>query len=974
MKNLYSLPSPAAAVRLSLFTGIMLLFALLLLSSRGFSQGNPQSLNQTGKANFYEIQKQFNDYWKGRTVTKGSGYKIFRRWEWYWEQRVGKSGVFPSNDVVQKGWEKYIAENGTDNVNDTAGNWTPMGPLTPPTKGYVGLGRINCIAFHPTDKNIFWIGSPSGGIWKTTNFGQTWTCLNGQQPVLGVSDIAVDPNDPQTIYIATGDGDDGSFSNVNGSGSGDTKSLGVWKTTDGGTTWNATALVWKADTNFLIRRLIMSPLNSGTLYAATTAGIYKLTNGGSSVEKQVNGCFKDIMFKPGEPATMYAATQGDGDKTNGQIFRTIDGGLQWIQKTNFSGVARIKLAVSPLSPTLVEALCSGKSRGLYGIYRSTNSGDNFALYLSVAQNCSNNYLHSSRQPVKDTVNPCGGQGEYDLCYLINPADVNERWIGGVNTWRSIDGGTNWTMRTYWDDEEPGYAEVHADKHWFTYHPLQPGTFFEGNDGGISYTTDGGSVWKDISAGLQIGQIYKIANSYTNPKIVSAGFQDNGSQIYNDGTWLAPTVIGGDGMGCQIDNFDANIKYASYCDGVIYRTKNANWNPTITISKLIPGGQPEGAWVTPFILDPKDTAVLYAGFKMHIYKATKRGDSWTKVFTQPAPVAKWDLLFRVLAISESDPKVMYASTGYRMFKTSNGWTSYDTIALPLSNNMLTGIAVHSKNPNTLYISFSGYTNGMKVFKSVNGGATWDTISEGLPNVAVNCIVYQDSSFDGLYVGTDLGVFFRNSKMGAWKRFSTGLPNVMVADLKINYMNGKIRAATYGRGLWQSDLYVAPGTYQVNAVDLPIVGGDVSGDGVFTPGGKAKMSAKAEPGWKFSGWYENSAKVSDSLEYEFAVNENHNLVGLFEESTGIDDGLLKTQIHVYPNPTKGVVTVKLDKGLKAGLQKVIVTGIDGKTVSETPAGKLAGEFSIDLGARPQGTYLLTFYFNSGEKVSYPVVVRK
>lgn len=844
--------------------GITLFLGLILFHKSASAQQSSGVTTKPEKANFYQIQKQFNDYWKGRKVTKGSGYKVFKRWEWYWEPRVGRSGEFPSNDVVEQGWENYVAENSSDMAMDTAGNWTSMGPVET-ASGYAGLGRINCIAFHPSDKNTFWVGSPSGGIWKTTNFGNSWICLNGQQPVLGVSDIAVDPNNPSVLYIATGDGDDGSFSSVNGSNSGDTKSLGVWKSIDGGLSWNPTALFWKADSNFLIRRLIMNPNNSAILYAATTDGIYMITNGGANVVRQITGRFKDIAFNPTNPTIIYAASQGDGENTFGQIYRTIDAGLTWIQRTNFTVAARIKLAVTPQDPQLVEALCTRSTRGLYGIYRSIDGGGTFQPFLTVTQNCSNNYLNSSRVPTKDD-NPCGGQGEYDLCYQINPTNINERWIGGVNTWRSIDGGANWTMKTYWCNEEPGYAEVHADKHCFGYHPLQPGTFLEGNDGGIYYTTDGGNVWKDISKGLQIGQIYRIGNSYSNPKIVVAGFQDNGSQIYNNGSWLAPTRIGGDGMTCLVDNFDYNIKYASYCDGVIYRTKVPNWDTVTKISARIPGGQPSGAWVTPFLLHPKDTAVLYAGFKMNIFKASKRGDTWVKVFTEPSPVSKYDSLFRVIAISESDPKVMYASTGYRMFRTKDEWKTSDTIALPLAYNMVTGIAVDSKKPGTLYISFSGYTKGKKVFKSTNSGVTWDTISQNLPNVSVNCIVYQDSSNDGLYIGTDLGVYFKNASMTAWKRFNTGLPNVMVSDLKINYMNGKIRAATYGRGLWESDLYVAKGTFQVNAIDLPIVGGDVSGDGVFTPGGKANLSAKAEPGWRFQGWYENDTKVSDSLNYE------------------------------------------------------------------------------------------------------------
>ena len=212
------------------------------------------------------------------------------------------------------------------------------------------------------------------------------------------------------------------------------------------------------------------------------------------------------------------------------------------------------------------------------------------------------------------------------------------------------------------------------------------------------------------------------------------------------------------------------------------------------------------------------------------------------------------------------------------------------------------------------------------------------------------------------------------MTSWKRFSAGLPNVMVSDLKIQYINGKIRAATYGRGLWESDLYVSSGTYQVRAVDIPIVGGDVEGDGVFTPGSKANMIARSEPGWKFKGWYENDAKVSDSANYSFTVSENHNLVGMFEETTGIENTKLKSQIHLFPNPTKGIVEINLDKETAGDLQKVIATNMEGKSVYESTVSMFKEHFTIDLSSRSTGKYLVTFYFKSGERISYTVIVNR
>ncbi|MCX6283363.1 MAG: hypothetical protein NTW31_03895, partial [Bacteroidetes bacterium] len=356
---------------------IILILAMIVLHSLVSAQVPATVNKQAGTTNFYEIQKHFHDYWKGKPITKGSGYKVFRRWEWYWEQRVGRRGEFPANNVVVREWEKYSAALPANYPQDSLANWTPMGPLTT-ASGYAGLGRVNCIAFHPTDKNTFWVGTPSGGLWRTRNYGKTWENFDNQlsNPVLGVSDIAIDPNNPLIMYIATGDGDGGSLSAFNGTTSGDNKSIGILKSPDGGLTWSTTGLNWKVSNNLLIRRLIMNPLKSSVLLAATSKGIYMSTNGGASFDSVQGGYFMDITYKPGDTNILYAATKGISDNSGGftpsaQIYRSTNGGRSWIIRTQLSGVGRIKLAVTPKRPELVEGLCTNANRGFHSLQRST---------------------------------------------------------------------------------------------------------------------------------------------------------------------------------------------------------------------------------------------------------------------------------------------------------------------------------------------------------------------------------------------------------------------------------------------------------------------------------------------------------------------------------------------------------------------------------------------------------------------------
>jgi len=773
------------------------LFVLITLTI--FTQGlkaqpwmeNVKSENPT----FQEIQKSFYDHWKDKTIEKGKGYKQFKRWEYYWEQRILPDGTFPSPSVTWDAWQDYLTTH-TETANKmmSSANWTFKGPSTTPG-GYNGLGRINCMAFHPTNANTFWVGTPAGGLWKTTNGGSTWITNTDNLPVLGISDIAIDPTNANIMYIATGDGDMGSLSGMTGSPDGDTKSIGVLKSTNGGTTWNTTGLNWSLTSAKLIRRLIINPNNPQILIAAASDGIWRTTNGGANwTQLQAGTYFMDLEFKPTDPTIVYAASAG-----NAQIFRSTNSGASWSQVTSFSGIYRINLAVSAIWTDLVDALCVNLQSGLAGLWFSSNSGASFTQYFNA--NCTNNLLHNSYN-----ASGCGGQGHYDLAYAINPNNSDDIWLGGVNTWNSTNGGSNWSLKTIWTSGFPTTAAVvHADKHFIAFHPLVSGTMFECNDGGLYKTTNGGTSWTDLSNGLQISQIYRIGVSQTVTNNIICGLQDNGSrEIYNN-AWYEQT--GGDGMECIIDYSNASTEYASYANGVIYRTYNF-WSTNATISANIPGGQPAGAWVTPFVIHPTNPNILFAGYNK-LYKTTNQGNSWTAI----SPVLTSDLL-RSVAVAPSNPNTIFVATFDTLFLTTNGGSNWSYVSFGIPNAKITYITFDPTNSQRVYITLSGYSAGNKVFMSPDGGVNWYNYSGTLPNVPVNCITYQKGTNEGLYIGTDVGVFYTDATMTDWIAYQTGLPNVVVTELEISYNNNKLWAATFGRGLWNSDLYSVVGIEEQN----------------------------------------------------------------------------------------------------------------------------------------------------------------
>jgi photosystem II stability/assembly factor-like uncharacterized protein len=783
----------------------IVLLILLVTTQESIAQSwmaNVQSDNPT----FQEMRDAFSDYWRGKPIVKGQGYKQFKRWEWYWESRILPNGQFPKSSVTWDAHQRYRESHRApvskraETIMSSA-NWTNAGPSTSPG-GYYGIGRINCMAFHPTDANTFWVGTPSGGLWKTVDAGSTWSTSTDNLPVLGVSDIAIDPTNANIMYIATGDGDMGSLFGMISRARGDSKSIGVLKSTDGGTTWSATGLSWSAALEKLMRRLLISPTNPKVLLAAASDGVWRTTNGGETWANVQAGYFKDMEFKPGDDSIVYASTYG-----NSEIYRSTDNGASWTSVATLPGVIRVDLAVSAARPELVDALCVNTSRGLAGLWTSTNSGASFTQYLVGSE--SKNMLN-----VRGDATGVGGQGHYDLAHAINPDNEKDIWIGGINVWSSMDGGSNWILKSAWIDSAnaegatgvghpDSVAVVHADCHWLAFHPLQRGTVFACNDGVIYRTTDNGARWTDITNGLAISQMYRIGAAQTVAANVICGLQDNGSKEFDNNEWNELT--GGDGMECLIDYSNESVLYSSVQFGKIIRI-DKDKDTAVVISTNIPGGQepgqsPDGQWVTPFVIDPVNSRVLFAGYDK-VYKTTDQGDSWSAI----SPELTSELL-RYIAVAPSDPNTIYVATHDTIARTTDGGATWSYVSLgnPDLKGFISYIAVDPTNTQRVYVTLSGYSPGNKVFMSPDGGASWANYSGTLPNVPANCIVYQKGSNEGLYIGTDVGVFYRDATMTDWVPYQTGLPVVLVTELEISYFNNKLWAGTFGRGLWSADLY-------------------------------------------------------------------------------------------------------------------------------------------------------------------------
>jgi len=767
---------------------LLLLFICKQLPGQVWTEFLSEKKTRQDKISFYEIKNAFDKYWQSKntddkSVIKGKGYKPYKRWENWMVPRAYPDGFIPENQAwseLQKEKRKSVLK------NSPVSDWKSIGPDRVPLdfqNNPTGIGRINCIAFHPSNPNIIYTGSPSGGFWKTNDGGLTWATTSDNLPGIGISDIAINPDNPDIIYIATGDGD-----------ALDTYSIGILKSTNGGNTWNTTGLSYSSTEKRVMRKLLINPLKPDTLIVATSTGILLSNDAGLNWNLVQTGNFKDLEFKNGNPEIIYAARYGTNSS---KLYKSINGGVSFteiITGVDLSKTYRLELATAGTDfPEVLYAVYSNSvDDGFHSFWKSDNSG---ATWTKLYDYNNSNLLGWSYDGSDD-----GGQGWFDLSLAVSPTNSNEVYLGGINIWKSINSGTSWQLTGHWSGSFAPY--VHADHHHLVYSPS--GILFNGNDGGIYKTANGGLSWTDLSKGLQILQIDRIGISQTDSKICLVGNQDNGSMKFDgkNGKWVQ--IFGGDGCECIVDYTNDQTIYFSYIKGDIKRSDDGGF----TNKSIKPDEAGNGVWHTPIIMNPKNNKTLYAGFS-DVWKSNDKGENWSKISNNLSPA---NSPLTQMAVASSDTNFMYVTNGPNFWKSKDGGISWDQIInSELSGLYITYIAIDNTKPEKLWISVSGYFEGKKVYCSENAGESWNNYSTDLPNLPVNCIVREDSSNDVLYIGTDIGVYYRDASLKSWLPFKNGLPNVEVSELEINYTLHSLVAGTKGRGLYETTIPLS-GTFE------------------------------------------------------------------------------------------------------------------------------------------------------------------
>lgn len=768
---------------------------LLIMAAKAGSQSLGEQLNNRlkNKKNYNEIMRIIDSIYAASPAdireNGGDGlpkYKHWWRWSWYMKRRLDENGNLV--DITKRKLElvEQLRRERTKNKSARSslpGSWEPIGC---DTSGYSpnasnsfanGTGRFDRIAFHPTDASTFYIGAPFGGLWKTTDGGETWKCLTDTIPSIGVSGIVVSYNNANTVYILTGQGD-----GPNNLGSNFCQ--GVMKSTDAGATWAFVGSfpVTSGFTNLVGFNLVQNPTNANILLPVTNDGIFRTTNGGTSWTKTRDGLHYDIAFKPGSGNDVVAATDDS-------LFYSTNGGVAWTGSTRNIAPSptsiRISLAFSPSEPNKVYAFHgnNGVLGQFSGVYRSDDSGVNFTR-LANTPNVLGYELAG---------NDAGSQASYDLCMTVHPDSTSRVIIGSVNIWRSADSGTTFTNNTGWKEDQGAIAYVHCDHHALAYNPLN-NKLYSCNDGGIWESANSGNTWKDISKGLQANMFYNLSQYNNNTTyILAGGTQDNGTKYRSAGTKNFTHMWGADGSCVAFQANNPNIFYAN-ANALVARFDYT------TGAGVIVTPQPSGGKF--LITHPVDTSRVFAGTTTNIYHSIDKGSTWFSF------AAGGD---EAMALSSIAP--------YRLFAASNNiiWRSdspYSTLTssnagLPSGNFTFTDIAPDPYAVTDVYLTVGGLINGQKVFRSTDGGATWFNITANLPNVVVNSIAV---TLNKIYIGTDITVYAKDWAGNTWVDIGDNLPHSPVIDIMVDESKGIITLGTWGRGVWQRNYCVNDITLQ------------------------------------------------------------------------------------------------------------------------------------------------------------------
>jgi photosystem II stability/assembly factor-like uncharacterized protein len=731
-------------------------------------------------------------------------------------------------------------------VGPALGAWEPLGP------GNIG-GRTRAFVIHPNRPAVMWAGGVSGGVWKSTDRGGSWRPVGDQLANLAVNVLRLDPSDPDVLYAGTGEG---YFREAVRGTALPLRGGGIFRSDNGGETWLRLPATNRGRF-YYVNDLVVSRHDPQRLYAATWWGIFRTEDGGASWQQVLNpkvrgGCL-DLVVRTDQPQNDYLLA-GCGTLAPGAVWRNTaaqaDGA--WEKVLAEPGMARTSLAIAPSRQNTVYALAASNVPGpeglyeqaLHAVYRSDNGGAPGSWRATVRNSdddkvstllLSNPITASLVECQFDTANDFFAMGWYVNVIAVDPGDPDRVWAGGVDIFRSDDGGESWRPASYWwaDENNPNYA--HADQHALVFDPRNRLTLYLLNDGGIFRTNNARAPlstrsdaicapgvnqlsWQSLNHNYGVTQFYH-GSVLPDARSYIGGTQDNGtirSRVSSGrNSWYE--ILGGDGGYSAVDPTEPRIIYASFQGGQVRQSLNGgtDFHPATNGIFDLGGDRDFSArpdnylFITPFVMDPNDPLKLWIGGR-RLFRTDNGAAMWNPASSQLAPSG----LVSALAVAPGNSdRVLAGTTAGDIFRSDTATLADGETAWTGSrprNGWVAWLAFDPEDSDVAYATYARF-GGNHVWKTEDGGASWQPLDGSglsqLPNIPVHSLAVDPRDTRRLYLGTDLGVFVSLDGGASWAVENTGFAAVVTESLALaTNPDGTpyLFAFTHGRGAWRVSL--------------------------------------------------------------------------------------------------------------------------------------------------------------------------
>jgi len=878
--------------------------------------------------------------------------------EWFMQQRTWPEAYLDPARVLNGAREAARMRNSS---LDEDPFWVQRGPTN------IG-GRVTDIVGHPTNDSIYYVGSATGGIFKTIDGGRNYTPITDGLPTPSIGALALDPQNPNTIYCGTGEANSSGFSYFGS---------GFYKSTNGGDTWQLSGL---ADSRY-IARIVVHPQEPSSVWVAAMGelfitggerGIYFSDDAGATWERKLfvndstGAC--DVVVDPENPDVVYAATwqrirtpeeRRAGGRGTG-IYKSINRGETWTRLSSGlppigDDVGRVGLAISQSNPNVLYASFADHPGFFLGVFRTADGGEN--------------WTQTNDGSLSDMYSNFGW---YFGNIRVRPDDENMVFVFGVTLHRSSNGGASWA--------EIG-NDVHVDHHAMWFDPQQPFRFLLGNDGGFYRTLNNGNDFSDLN---NFPAIQYYAGSYDahQPQRLYGGTQDNGTLRSLTGAIDEyERIYGGDGFYTLVDPSNNNYIYAEYQYGGLGRSTNGGDDFGWALNGIDDAERRN--WSTPVVMDPNNPQVLYYGAE-RIYKTTNRAQSWTAISPDltngPGPGNLTFGTITTIAVSPVNSQVIYAGTDdANVWVTANGGTNWELRNTGLPTRWITRVTPHPTDVNEALLTISGYRNAEQqahLYRTTNQGQSWVEVGASLPDVPLNDVLYDSVYSNRIFVASDFGIFWSQDNGSTWAALGRGLPPVPTLDIIINNTARTLIAATYGRSFVTLPLDSLGGNHRPVIVSLtPDIapGGSLNIVVGTTVDFAVQATDEDEDSLRYV-WRVHGQEVSTSAEmqYQFTTTSSDCV------SVDVSDGFLhvigyipvnvtlsgneapipdRFGLTTYPNPFNNETRIAFTLE-KAGQTRITIYTITGQIVASLHDGMMiSGEHS--LAWRPEknasGTYI-------------------